>query len=193
MRIDACYFCSSPCYPGHGTTFVRNDSKVRRTRRAAKKRTPSPTISRKQQQPPQVFKFCRAKCHRAFQKKRNPRKVKWTKASRKAAGKDLKVDATFEFEKRRNRPVRYDRDLMAATITTMKRVKEIQAAREARVHETHSRTARAAERAKVKADVAASIDLVKPAAARLRATERNAQEKARLAESAGGGMAAEEQ
>ena len=138
-----------------------------------------------------MFKFCRKKCHSAFQKKRNPRKVKWTKASRKAAGKDLKVDASFEFEKRRNRPVRYDRDLMAATITTMKRVKDIQMARETRFHDQRFKGVKTAERARQKAEVAAHIDLVRPASSRIRAAERNAQEKSRLAEGAGGGMKAE--
>jgi large subunit ribosomal protein L24e len=65
--------------------------------------------------------------------KRNPRKVKWTKAFRRAAGKEMTVDATLEFEKRRNIPVRYDRDLMATTLKAIKRVQEIKSKRE-RVH-----------------------------------------------------------
>jgi large subunit ribosomal protein L24e len=62
--------------------------------------------------------------------KRNPRKVRWTKAFRKAAGKEMTIDSTFEFEKRRNVPVRYDRNLMATTVKAMKRVSEIRAKRE---------------------------------------------------------------
>jgi large subunit ribosomal protein L24e len=62
--------------------------------------------------------------------KRNPRKVRWTKAFRKAAGKEMTIDSTIDFEKRRNVPVRYDRDLMQATLKMMKRVGEIKKRRE---------------------------------------------------------------
>ncbi|AXA51872.1 large subunit ribosomal protein L24e [Malassezia restricta] len=104
MRVEHCYFCSAPSYPGRGIVFVRNDSKV--------------------------FRFCKSKCHKNFKMKRNPRKVRWTKAFRKAAGKEMTVDATLEFEKRRNVPVRYDRDLVTATLSAMQRIQEIKARRE---------------------------------------------------------------
>ncbi|KAG8914424.1 ATPase-activating ribosome biosynthesis protein [Tulasnella sp. 408] len=104
MRVDKCYFCSTNVYPGHGCAFVRNDAKV--------------------------FRFCSSKCHRNFKLRRNPRKVKWTKAFRKAAGKEMTIDSTFEFEKRRNIPVRYNRDLVQTTVKAMQRIGEIQARRE---------------------------------------------------------------
>lgn len=64
--------------------------------------------------------------------KRNPRKLKWTKAFRKAAGKEMTVDSTLQFAARRNTPVRYDRELMAKTVKAMERISEIRARRERR-------------------------------------------------------------
>lgn len=62
--------------------------------------------------------------------KRNPRKLKWTKAFRRAAGKEMTVDSTLAFGARRNVPVRYDRDLVAKTLKAMERVNEIRTRRE---------------------------------------------------------------
>lgn len=104
MRIYQCHFCSSPCYPGHGIMFVRNDAKE--------------------------FRFCRSKCHKAFKQRRNPRKLKWTKAFRKAAGKELAVDSTLTFAQRRNVPVRYNRELVATTLKAMARIEVIRQKRE---------------------------------------------------------------
>ena len=99
MRIEQCYFCGSKVYPGHGMMFVRNDGKV--------------------------FWFCRSKCHKSFKMKRNPRKFKWTKAYRLTTGREMTVDTTLDFEMKRNRPVRYNRDLYAKTIEAMKRIEQI--------------------------------------------------------------------
>lgn len=76
------------------------------------------------------FRFCRSKCHKAFKQRRNPRKLRWTKAFRKAAGKELVVDSTLTFAARRNVPVRYNRDLVATTLKAMARVEEIRQKRE---------------------------------------------------------------
>lgn len=65
-----------------------------------------------------------------FKMKRNPRKLKWTKAFRKSAGKEMVVDSTLTFAARRNVPVRYNRDLVATTLKAMQRVSEIRQKRE---------------------------------------------------------------
>ena len=106
MRIQKCYFCSGSIYPGHGIVFVRNDSKM--------------------------FRFCRSKCHRAFKAKRNPRKVRWTKAFRKSHGKDLVVDPVLEFEKGKDTIVRYNRDLWVKTVQAMDKIDKIRNEREKR-------------------------------------------------------------
>lgn len=95
MRLYECWFCGSTIYPGHGVTFVRNDSKV------------DPLLSSRIDSlnlisisalfwimiivELQVFRFCRSKCHKNFKMKRNPRKVRWTKAFRKSAGKEMAI------------------------------------------------------------------------------------------------------
>lgn len=68
-----------------------------------------------------MFRFCRSKCHKNFKMKRNPRKVRWTKAYRALHGKDVTEDTTFEFERRRNRPERYDRELVGTTLKARRR------------------------------------------------------------------------
>jgi large subunit ribosomal protein L24e len=56
--------------------------------------------------------------------------LRWTKAFRKAAGKELVVDSTLTFASRRNVPVRYNRDLVATTLKGMSRIEEIRQKRE---------------------------------------------------------------
>ena len=140
MRIHKCYFCSSPVYPGHGILFVRNDSKQ--------------------------FRFCRSKCHKNFNLKRNPRKTKWTKAFRKSAGKEMTVDSTFDFEKRRNRVQKYDREVMGTTIRVMKKVAEIKNKREARFYERRMKVRKQQEKTQNKVEIKQNINLVAPAVVR---------------------------
>ena len=134
MRIETCYCCSGPCYPGKGITFFRNDARV--------------------------FRFCRSKCHKAFKNKYNPRKLKWTKAFRRAAGKEMSVDTSFDFERLRNRPVRYDREVMKKTVRAMERVQAFKEAREKRFWERRMAPNKAIEREREIAEVKQGLDLI---------------------------------
>ncbi|KAI9759955.1 MAG: hypothetical protein M4579_001988 [Chaenotheca gracillima] len=79
--------------------------------------------------------------------KRNPRKLKWTKSFRKAAGKELTVDSTLTFAARRNVPVRYNRDLVATTLRAMERVSDIRKRRERAFYKNRMRGNKARARA----------------------------------------------
>ncbi|PSN54284.1 putative ribosome biogenesis protein RLP24 [Blattella germanica] len=149
MRIETCYFCSSRIYPGHGIQFVRNDCKI--------------------------FKFCRSKCHRAFKKKKNPRKVKWTKAFRKTAGKELAIDPSFEFEKRRHIPVKYDREMWAKSVEAMKHIEEIRQKRQAQFMMERLRKGRELEIERDIKSVKRDLSLIRSPAAGLK--QRKAMEE----------------
>jgi large subunit ribosomal protein L24e len=104
MRIQKCWFCSANIYPGHGTTFVRSDCNV--------------------------FRFCRPKCFKLFKKRLNPRKIKWTKISRKMANKELVNDPIMQFERRVDIPMIYNREVVLETIEAIPRIAEIKQRRE---------------------------------------------------------------
>ena len=134
MRIEKCYFCSSNIYPGHGTVFVSNEAKF--------------------------FRFCSSKCNRLFKAKKNPRKLKWTKASRVAHGKEMTNDTVLEFEQRRNIPVRYNRDLMVETMQAMKRIDEIKKARQQRFFDRRMAKAAAKKRADIENELMTHVDSI---------------------------------
>eukprot|EP01120_Amphizonella_sp_Union-15-10_P016756 TRINITY_DN901_c0_g1_i1.p1 TRINITY_DN901_c0_g1~~TRINITY_DN901_c0_g1_i1.p1 ORF type:complete len:193 (-),score=37.63 TRINITY_DN901_c0_g1_i1:48-626(-) len=104
MRIEQCWFCGGPVYPGHGTIFVRNDCRI--------------------------FRFCRSKCNKLFKRKKNPRKLRWTQTYRKLRGKQLTKDSIFAFEMKRNRPLKYSRPRLQTALRAIKRVQQIKEARE---------------------------------------------------------------
>lgn len=79
-----------------------------------------------------MFRFCRSKCHKSFKAKRNPRRVRWTKAYRKSHGKELTVDPVYEFEKSKDTAVRYNRDVWVDTVQAMEKLDQIRTDREAR-------------------------------------------------------------
>ena len=134
MRIDKCYFCSCNVYPGHGTAFVRNDSKL--------------------------FRFCSSKCNKLFKAKKNPRKLKWTKAYRVAHGKEMTNDSVLEFEQKRNVPTRYNRDLMVKTMQAMKRVDEIKAARQERFFNKRMEKAKGQKRFATENELMVHVDMI---------------------------------
>lgn len=91
----------------------------------------------------------------------------------------MAVDSTFEFEKRRNRPVKYDRDLMGKTIFAMQRVQEIKSAREARFHANRMNDAKVEKKQQARVEIEKSIELLAPAVAKREEIMRTVVDKAR--------------
>ncbi|KAA0057127.1 putative ribosome biogenesis protein RLP24 [Cucumis melo var. makuwa] len=154
MRLEKCWFCSSPIYPGHGIQFVRNDATVR-TQVANFHDLYALFCTLL------IFRFCRSKCHKNFKMKRNPRKVKWTKAYRRLHGKDMTKDSTFEFERWRHRPHKYDRNVTEDTLKAIKKIDKIRMDRESRHIARRHQGKKAKEFREAKKELDQSISLVK--------------------------------
>ncbi|GFQ07882.1 probable ribosome biogenesis protein rlp24 [Phtheirospermum japonicum] len=96
-----------------------------------------------------IFRFYRSKCHKNLKMKRNPRKVQWTKAYRRLHGKDMTQDATFEFENKRNRPRRYDRNVTENTLKAIKKIDKVRADRADRHHKDRMKENKAQMRKRI--------------------------------------------
>jgi large subunit ribosomal protein L24e len=91
--------------------------------------------------------------------------MKWTKAFRRNAGKEMTVDSTFEFEKTRNRPIKYNRELMGQTLRAMKRVSEVKDKRQDLFFKMRMRAHKGTQKAEIRAEIKKGIDIIAPAAA----------------------------
>lgn len=126
-----------------------------------------------------AVRFCRSKCHNNFKMKRNPRKLRWTKAYRRTHGKELGVDTTFEMERKRNRPVRYNRETTEKTVKAMRKILEVRQKRQERFYEQRMKGRAAKETADARREIEQNITLVQaPEALRKLAAEDKARDEA---------------
>jgi large subunit ribosomal protein L24e len=86
-------------------------------------------------------------------------------------------DSTFEFEKRRNRPVKYNRETMEHTLKAMKRVSEIQSKRQEMFFKMRMRSHKATQKSLIKAVITKGTELLAPAAANREVALANATKK----------------
>ncbi|KAI0558918.1 ribosomal protein L24 [Gracilaria domingensis] len=125
-----------------------------------------------------IFRFCRSKCRRNFNLKRNPRKLRWTKAFRKAAGKELAIDTTFAFERRRNRAVKYDRELVAKTLQAMPVIQKVRSDRQHDFYRTRMVEREKETRKDALRELATGLDVIRPLVVREKLREREEKEGA---------------
>merc|ERR1739845_204224 len=81
---------------------------------------------------------------------------------------ELAVDPSFEFEKRRNIPVKYDRELWQKTVGAMQKIEEIKNKRQAHHIFQRMKMAKKIQKAKDIKEVERDLALIKSPAAGLR-------------------------
>jgi len=74
-------------------------------------------------------------------------------------------DSTFEFEKRRNRPIRYNRETMEQTLRAMKKVSEIRHKRQDMFFKMRMRAHKGMQREQIRAEIKKGTEILAPAAA----------------------------
>lgn len=74
----------------------------------------------------------------------------------------MAIDSSFEFEKRRNAPVKYDRHLVGASLRVMQRVQEIKEARERRFWVKRMAGREQQEQLKDRIEIAQSLHMMAP-------------------------------
>ena len=72
----------------------------------------------------------------------------------------MAVDTTFDFERLRHRPVKYDRELMKKTVRTMERVQQIKESREKRFWEKRMEPNVDVQKERDLAEVKQGLDLI---------------------------------
>jgi large subunit ribosomal protein L24e len=86
--------------------------------------------------------------------------MRWTKAWRRSHGKELLFDKSLEFEKRREEPVRYNRDLYVKTIQAMKKIETIRLRREKAFIQNRIKEAKKNNKSMIEKELMKHIDLI---------------------------------
>eukprot|EP00183_Erythrolobus_madagascarensis_P006959 CAMPEP_0185845122 /NCGR_PEP_ID=MMETSP1354-20130828/1183_1 /TAXON_ID=708628 /ORGANISM="Erythrolobus madagascarensis, Strain CCMP3276" /LENGTH=137 /DNA_ID=CAMNT_0028545017 /DNA_START=49 /DNA_END=463 /DNA_ORIENTATION=+ len=92
-----------------------------------------------------------------------------------SGGKEMVVDSTFDFERRRNRVAKYDRELMSTTLRAMKVIDRVRTKREKAFFKQRMKAKTEVERRMALRDLKEDIDLIEPAIVRERKAQRQAQ------------------
>ncbi|GJD07917.1 Probable ribosome biogenesis protein RLP24 [Galdieria sulphuraria] len=104
--------------------------------------------------------------------KRNPRYLRWTKAYRKSHGKEMAIDSTFEFERKRQRIQRYDRELVGKTIQAIQKVDAVRVKREKDFYKSKMKQAKKQEQRTAVRELEKGINLIEPDILRVKESVR---------------------